>query len=527
MALLLPIPIQRQFQGPIDDTLKFTTTIALNNYLTNNNRYSGQIVSCLQKPSSIFILNATRNNWIEINIDNKVDKITNKQLSTEDFTTQEKNKLANLTDYFKGYYADSNSRNSSLTNPQLGWYVLQGNTNTIWYYNGSSWVDTGSASSGDMLKSIYDPMNVNSNVYNVDNHIDGSTNRLFTQTDKTKLTNLQNYTLQSHDSSYHIDQYALIYHSHPIADDVNAGFILDVPVDDKYYLRKDQSWTEVDPSGALFETYTNTTPTLVTIGGIDSGSTFNQKSNQNMWDDLLYPELFPTLTNPSSTFNSTITGLREVNSSINITLTSTFNRGSINPAYGTSGYRSGLPISYNYSGITVTTQSLSNQQILNNYIVILGSQSWSCNVSYDGGEQPLSSKGNNFNTPLQPGSTSTITRTITGVYPAFACTVDISTMTKQPLLSMNSNIVFHLVSESDYDKQIIDIPSDWSTITGIEFYNTISGQWEWLNGSKLNSQLSFDQNVTTHNINGLTINYLRYTHIGPKVGSRQLRFRVD
>src|ERR1035437_6087185 len=49
-------------------------------------------------------------------------------------------------------------------------------------------------------------------------------------------------------------------------------------------------------------TYTNTTPTPVTIGGISSGSVFSGLTTSQMFDELLYPELFPTLVNPSSTF---------------------------------------------------------------------------------------------------------------------------------------------------------------------------------------------------------------------------------
>ncbi len=42
--------------------------------------------------------------------------------------------------------------------------------------------------------------------------------------------------------------------------------------------------------------YTNLTPTDVTIGGIEAGSTFSAMSMQEMWDWLLYPYQFPAFT---------------------------------------------------------------------------------------------------------------------------------------------------------------------------------------------------------------------------------------
>jgi len=41
-------------------------------------------------------------------------------------------------------------------------------------------------------------------------------------------------------------------------------------------------------------TYTNTTPTTATVGGIEAGSTFNDNTMSEMWDMLLYPYQDPT-----------------------------------------------------------------------------------------------------------------------------------------------------------------------------------------------------------------------------------------
>jgi hypothetical protein len=43
---------------------------------------------------------------------------------------------------------------------------------------------------GDMLASTYDPGAVAANVYNADNHIDGTTNKVYSATEKTKLSGI-------------------------------------------------------------------------------------------------------------------------------------------------------------------------------------------------------------------------------------------------------------------------------------------------------------------------------------------------
>lgn len=56
--------------------------------------------------------------------------------------------------------------------------------------------------SGDMLKATYDPGNVAGNVYSTDNHIDGTTNKVFSATEKTKLAGIEasanNYVHPNH-----------------------------------------------------------------------------------------------------------------------------------------------------------------------------------------------------------------------------------------------------------------------------------------------------------------------------------------
>lgn len=279
-------------------------------------------------------------------------------------------------------------------------------------------------------------------------------------------------------------------------------------------------------------TYTNSTPSVIPVGGIDAGTTFDNVSFAEFVSMLLYPELFGTLTGPSSTFTSSVTGFREIGEVIpTITFNSTFNRGSINPQYQSdSPFRSGLPNSYQYIGLnspgTVNSTSLSDSFVINNHTVTIGIEAWQGRVNYDAGIQPKGSEGTDFDSPLPAGSTSYTTRSITGVYPVFATTNDIEVLDKQPLASMTSTF-FQTDMQAETPtsgKQTVDFPDAWATIIGIQFFNTNNSQWEWINGTPTNSLATFDTSATTHVIQGNTINYTRYTHNGTQIGDRLLRW---
>ena len=240
---------------------------------------------------------------------------------------------------------------------------------------------------------------------------------------------------------------------------------------------------------------------------------------------MLYPELNPSLTNPSNGLSISPSGLREIGEVITtITLSATFNKGSISPAYGTTGFRSGNPNLYVYTGTDATNNpstALTNTETISDYTLLQGSNSWTGAVSFDVGPQPLTSKGNNFSSPLSAGTTGVITRTITGVYPTFATTVAIGTLTKQSLQSMSTLIQVSLVAETgNGDKQTVDIPNAFSTITGLQQFNTLSSTYDDILLS------TFTTSAVTQTIQGISVNYTRYTYNGATIGARILRFTV-
>jgi hypothetical protein len=125
---------------------------------------------------------------------------------------------------------------------------------------------------------------------------------------------------------------------------------------------------------------------------------------------------------------------------------------------------------------------------------------------------------------LTAGDTTIINRTFEGVYPLFATTVGITTLTKQTLLSMSTTPApvggMALVAETGGNKQKFETPDAWTAIhplTNVQTYNTISSAWEstglgtWTTSS------------TTETIQGNIVNYTRYTYNGSDRGSVQIR----
>lgn len=153
----------------------------------------------------------------------------------------------------------------------------------------------------------------------------------------------------------------------------------------------------------------------VDVGGIEVGDEFLVGTPyDDMWDALLNPTLYPTFTAPSASLSYSADTYYEVKSSIPAkTATESLNRGSISPAYGTSGYRSGAATNYAIATSGADTEYSDSSASSNTFSVPALTRSTKGNivltatVSYAAGEQPKDSKGNNYDSPLAAGSKTT------------------------------------------------------------------------------------------------------------------------
>jgi hypothetical protein len=263
------------------------------------------------------------------------------------------------------------------------------------------------------------------------------------------------------------------------------------------------------------------------VGGIPADTSvafLSGKSFIELFDMLLFPTANPTLTAPTAAFTvSPTTLLYEVSSNQTLTFTTTFNRGSISPQYSaTSPYRSGLPNYYNFTGIgliDVASSSIPYVHAPINVSIGYSTNSWSVVVSHDIGVQPYDNKGNVYSTPLAAGNISASpTIAIEGVYPIFATTIDISTLTKQTLVSMSASPVSldsSLIGEIGGYKQTFEISTIHTALTAIQTFNTVGNIWEYELGTAPLSLTRWDTSTLTKSIQGYSVPYTRYTYNGP------------
>ena len=257
----------------------------------------------------------------------------------------------------------------------------------------------------------------------------------------------------------------------------------------------------------------------ITVGGITTGDTFKDVPVTDMINNLINPELTPNLTNPNNVLTSTVSGLREIGTSITPRLTATFNRGSISPQYSASEpYRAGLPTKYVFTSTAGLNQEVETDATtygidVSSFEVALGTVTFSSNISYSAGPQPTTSKGNVFDNPLPAGTTGNKTVTITGVYP---CYNGISTLTKMTLANHGGTITVDAPADMNVggERFKIQYPTVWSAKTPVvQQENELSKAWD-------NQNIS-DYSITTIDKNG--VSYKQVEYVGAGIGARKLR----
>ena len=257
----------------------------------------------------------------------------------------------------------------------------------------------------------------------------------------------------------------------------------------------------------------------ITVGGIATGDIFTDVPVTDMINNLINPELTPNLTNPNNVLTSTVSGLREIGTSITPRLTATFNRGSISPQYSASEpYRAGLPTKYVFTSTAGLNQEVETDATtygidVSSFEVALGTVTFSSNISYSAGPQPTTSKGNVFDNPLPAGTTGNKTVTITGVYP---CYNGISTLTKMTLANHGGTITVDAPADMNVggERFKIQYPTVWSAKTPVvQQENELSKAWD-------NQNMS-DYSITTIDKNG--VSYKQVEYVGAGIGARKLR----
>lgn len=250
-------------------------------------------------------------------------------------------------------------------------------------------------------------------------------------------------------------------------------------------------------------------------GGISAGTTYEQGTSiESILRDLLTEVASPSLTNPSVSISVNSSTQMTSGESKNVTITANFNRGRINPAYGTSGYRSGEVIGYSLNGGAEQTSNTFNVTVDEDH------KTFVVTARYAEGEQPKDSVGEDYSTPLPAGSVTSNTITFTFVVDTMGSlwsnSVDNETLTEERIdKTVGTKTWENFAACTEESPEVFYVPSDWH-VTAIEAYVAFTHDFE-----DRSDQFDVEENVEYE---GKT--YTKYTdNRGMDAGARTIRIR--
>lgn len=281
-----------------------------------------------------------------------------------------------------------------------------------------------------------------------------------------------------------------------------------------------------------------------TIGGINKGtkvSDLEGSTISQMFDNLLFPEVQPTIQAPSATiyFKDTFSsnGVYEVGTTAPIAanFNTSFNRGTCTVVGQANKNRAGNLDSGNsfiYYGGNTSTKTLPAK-------VTLGTMQYNYHAAYAQGDTLVTSKGNKASVtpnPLPADSVNSSNLTIFGTYPYYCNGQSASSSsgdsnfptsatpdTKLPLYKWTDTLVgAKFASEAATGTRMQFMYSNRKKVTKVEFYNSISGKWETFDTSNYNAK----SGIKTYSVQGTNETYNILTTTGPLSGSVQYRFTI-
>lgn len=263
-------------------------------------------------------------------------------------------------------------------------------------------------------------------------------------------------------------------------------------------------------SGSGDAVLTSALTTSKAVGGIPIGKTYAANTPlESIFKDMLNPVEVPTFTSPSATISTSGGTLVEEGESVSKTLTVNFDRGKINPAYGTTGNRAGAATGYSLNG----GESQSGNTF--NVTVNEDNKQFSAKVDYARGEQPKNSAGEDYDSPLPAGFVNTNTLTFEIVAPLWSNAANITVIAKEALVSKSAKLKqFNFPAQTATNPEVFDVRSTWN-VTAVELLNTLNNQW-------VNCASEFTITDTEHD----GIAYKRYTYNGgDATGARSVRIK--
>lgn len=265
--------------------------------------------------------------------------------------------------------------------------------------------------------------------------------------------------------------------------------------------------------------------TATTVGSLAKGtkaSVLKKLTLSQVFDEMLFPTIQPTATNPSASLAlKSYAAVQEVSAAAPTVdnFTASFNQGTITCNGVVQSVRAGAKVDAG-SFIYRDDQSVGQQGSANfSKAIAKGDTKYYYHVAYSAGPSDIKdNKGNAATslTQLPAGSVNSAAVTVTGVYPIYASTtaanITNKTVTKLPLTSAASFEVTMAAEDPD-SKQVIKMNG---TITKVELFNTVANKYE----TQTNAFVKTTENIE---INGTSVAYNVYTRNQGQNGSSKFR----
>lgn len=275
-------------------------------------------------------------------------------------------------------------------------------------------------------------------------------------------------------------------------------------------------------------------------GGLAAGvsvSALKEKTLSQLFDDILFEEIQPTVKDPSCSISPkgswTNNGIYEVGaaapSNAGTDFNISFDRGACTVVGQPTKYRAGTETSRDVKLGSSALQPSSK--------ITLGKMTYNLTVNHGEGDTLITSKGNKATVrpnPLTAGSVSA-TCTIYGTYPYFcngqsasssnqdtSLPASVTPNTKLPLQKWSDTLIgAKFASEASTGTRLEFIYPNTKNVTKVEFFNTVSGKWEVFGADKYTTSAAEQQNIQ-----GVQVDYMKLTTTSSMSGALQLRFTV-
>ena len=259
------------------------------------------------------------------------------------------------------------------------------------------------------------------------------------------------------------------------------------------------------------------------IGGLTDPSLIEGRTAEEILLTMLFGIVNPTFTNPS--FSVSIDGETTAIAGKTTTISGSliFDRGAIEPPYGTSGYRTGIAQSYEVNGISFDDSTFTIE-----FTPIVGDNTISAIVYYAEGEQPLNSIGQNYDKPYPAGSLVTTfnIKGINQIYTESGSELEFIWFEDTTDTEQGQGYQGVMVQETEDIKQSFAIAQSVKVI-GIKQYEPMTQTWQWIGGSAEASLTYFDTTIIEGDSLDETDDYVLYTNNDYLTGERELRIYVE